>query len=513
MCQPCRGFSSAQRDVACGVGLVLGCGVYSVRDGKLEELTWIDATRTAALIAAREITAREATDAAFGRLQKANGVINAVIHEFPEAAAAAAAEHDRCPRGPFAGVPFLLKDIGAPVAGQPYHLGTSVLRDAGYIAPATSHLGQRFLDAGMVVLGRTNTPELGLMATTEPAAYGATRNPWDLQLSPGGSSGGSAAAIAAGIVPAAHGNDGGGSIRIPASMSGLVGLKSSRGRVSNGPMMGEAWAGLAHEGALTRTVRDAAALLDAIAGYKPGDHYGAPTFTRPLSAEVGQPPGSLRVGFVQALDGYETHADCAAAVAAAVRLLEDLGHQVEDAAPEALQRSAEVLPHLYDIFAPAVALDIEVVEAMVGRAVSAEEFEPRTRDHARRSNAVSAVDHFKTMQSMYAFTRDLESWWDNFDLLVAPVTAQPTLPLSTMVFDENNPDESHAAMLRFIPFTAQFNMSGQPAIALPLYRNAAGLPVGVQLVAAFGREDLLIRVASQLELAAPWSDFRPMITG
>lgn len=479
---------------------------------QLEDLTWIDATETAELIAAREVTSEEAVAAALGRLRKLNDELNAVIHEFPEAALVAAQGHDSKPRGAFAGVPFLLKDIGAPVAGQPYHLGTSVLRDAGYTAPVTSHLGQRFLDAGLVILGRTNTPELGLMATTEPAAYGASRNPWDVRLSPGGSSGGSAAAVAAGIVPAAHGNDGGGSIRIPASMNGLVGLKSSRGRVSNGPMMGEAWAGLAHEGALTRSVRDAAALLDAIAGYAPGDHYGAPSFARPLSAEVGQPPGTLRVGFVHHLDGFETHADCAEAVAVAARLLADLGHRVEDAAPDALQRSADVLPHLYEIFAPAVALDIEVVADMLGRPVSAAEFEPRTQDHARRSSAVSAVDHLKTMQSIYAFARDLESWWNSFDILVAPVTAQPTLPLGTLDFDVSDADEAHAAMLRFIPYTAQFNMSGQPAIALPLHRNSAGLPVGVQLVAAFGREDLLIRVAAQLEAAAPWSGLRPAIS-
>jgi len=194
---------------------------------------------------------------------------------------------------------------------------------------------------------------------------------------------------------------------------------------------------------------------------------------------------------------------------ATAQLLSALGHHVEDASPGALQRSAEVLPLLYEIFAPAVAVDIEMVEAMVGRAVSVDEFEPRTRDHARRSAAVTAVDHLKTLQLIYEFSRDLEAWWREYDLLVAPVTAQPNLPLGALDFDENNPDESHAAMLRFMPFTAQFNMSGQPAIALPLHRTAGGCPVGVQLVAAFGRDELLIRAASQLELTAPWSGFKP----
>lgn len=475
----------------------------------MKELNWLDATETAALIAAGEITSGHAVEAALERMARINPELNAVIHEFPEQARAAAAEQDRHPTGTFAGVPFLLKDIGAPVAGQPYHLGTKVLRDAGYVAPTSSYLGQRFLDAGLVVIGRTNTPEFGLMATTEPHAWGSTRNPWDHGLSPGGSSGGSAAAVAAGIVPAAHGNDGGGSIRIPASMNGLVGLKSSRGRVSNGPSMGEAWAGLAHEGALTRSVRDAAALLDGIAGYMPGDHYGAPSFRRSLSAEVGRPPGALRVGFVHDLDGYATHSDCIAAVSAAARLLSGLGHHVEDTSPAALQRSAEVLPRLYEIFAPAVAVDIEVVQAMVGRPVSAAEFEPRTQDHARRSPGLTAADHLKTMQTIYEFSRDLQAWWLEFDLLVAPVIAQPTLTLGSMNFDESDPDESHAAMLRFIPYTAQFNMTGQPAISLPLHRTASGLPVGVQLVAAFGREDLLVRVASQLEAASPWAGCRP----
>ena len=475
----------------------------------MDDLTWLDATATAKLIADGEISALEATEAALERMARINPDLNAVIHEFPTEARDAAVAQDRNPLGPFAGVPFLLKDIGAPVAGQPYHLGSQPLREAGYVVPVSSHLGQRFLDAGLVVLGRTNTPEFGLMATTEPLAFGATRSPWDHGLSPGGSSGGSAAATAAGIVPAAHGNDGGGSIRIPASLNGLVGLKSSRGRVSNGPAMGEAWCGLAHEGALTRTVRDAAALLDAIVGYEPGDHYGAPAFTRPLSAEVGQAPGRLRVGFLHAVDGYHTHPDCVAAVDTTVKLLGSLGHQVEDSAPAVLRRSADVLQMMYRIFAPAVALDIETVEGMLGRPVAVEEFEPRTQDHARRSAGVSAVDHFKTMQGIYEFARDLESWWTDYDLLVAPVLAQPTLPLGTMVFDPTEPDESHAAMLRFMPFTAQFNMSGQPAIALPMHRTATGLPVGVQLVAAFGREDLLIRIASQLEQAAPWAGFRP----
>ena len=244
----------------------------------MNELTWLDATETAKLIADGEITATEAVAAALERMARINPDLNAVIHEFPSEASDAAAAQDRQLRGAFAGVPFLLKDIGAPVAGQPYQLGSRPLREAGFVAPVSSHLAQRFLDAGLVVLGRTNTPEFGLMATTEPLAFGATCSPWDHALSPGGSSGGSAAATAAGIAPAAHGNDGGGSIRIPASLNGLVGLKSSRGRVSNGPAMGEAWCGLAHEGALTRTVRDAAAMLDAIVGYEPGDHYGAPTF-------------------------------------------------------------------------------------------------------------------------------------------------------------------------------------------------------------------------------------------
>jgi len=477
----------------------------------MNELRWIDATETASLIAGREITASDAVEAALERVARINPDLNAVIHEFPDQARASAAEHDRSPRGPFAGVPFLIKDIGAPIEGQPYHLGTSVLRDAGFVAPVSSHLGQRFLDAGLVVLGRTNTPEFGLMATTEPVAYGATHSPWDPDLSPGGSSGGSAAAVAAGIVPAAHGNDGGGSIRIPASMNGLVGLKSSRGRVSNGPFLGEAWNGLAHEGALTRTVRDAAALLDAIAGYEAGDHYGAPTLTRPLSAEVGRHPGALRIGFMNSLDGFDTHPDCAAAVTAAAALLGSLGHDVEQEAPAALARSAEVLPLIYDIFAPCVEFDLELVGAMVGRTVSPDEFEPRTRDHARRSPGKTAADHLRTMQAIYDFARDVESWWGEFDLLLAPVIAQPSLRLGTWGFDETNPDESHAEMLRFMPYTAQFNMTGQPAIALPLHRTAEGLPVGIQLVAAFGRDDLLIRVASQLESASPWSDHRPQL--
>jgi len=264
---------------------------------------------------------------------------------------------------------------------------------------------------------------------------------------------------------------------------------------------------------LTRTVRDAAALLDAIAGYEVGDAYGAPSLARPLSCEVGVAPGALRIGFVNALDCFDTHPDCTEAVSAAVSLLGSLGHHVEATGPSALSRSVDVLPLLYNIFSPSVEFDIELVGAMVGRPVSLDEFEPRTRDHAARSPGMTAADHLRTMQTIYEFARDLESWWGEFDLLVTPVIAQPSLPLGSWMFDESDPDESHAAMLRFMPYTAQFNMTGQPAIALPLHRTAAGLPVGVQLVAAFGRDDLLIRVASQLESEVAWSDHRPQLPG
>src|SRR5262245_4634829 len=309
------------------------------------DLAALDATAQAELVRRGDVAARELVDAAIARLERLNPQLNAVIHPALERARAAAAAP--LPGGPFRGVPFLMKDIGCSEAGAPYHCGMRFLRDAGWIEREDAYLTRRFRAAGLVSLGRTNMPELALLPRTEPEAYGATRNPWNPAHSAGGSSGGSASAVAAGIVPAAHASDGGGSIRGPASMCGLVGLKPTRGRNSFGPALGERWSGFSAEFVVTRSVRDAAALLDVTAGPMPGDPYFAPPPARPFATAIAQRPPALRIGFLRgAPRAVETHPECLAAVDRAVRLLADLGHRVDAAHPAALDEPEHVLTYV-----------------------------------------------------------------------------------------------------------------------------------------------------------------------
>src|SRR5436305_10681936 len=300
----------------------------------------IDATEQARIIREGEASSSELVDEAIARLKKLNPQLNAVIHPLTDTAREQAA--GELPDGPFRGVPFLVKDYSCYMKGVPVHEGLRPLRDAGYVADHGMWLTQRFRDAGFVILGRTNTPELGILPTTEPVAYGPTHNPWDLDRSPGGSSGGSAAAVAAGVVAAAHANDGGGSIRIPASHCGLVGLKPSRARVSMAPDFGDALGGLVAELAVCRSVRDTAAILDAVQGPVPGDPYAAPPPERPYIEEVGADPGQLRIGFTAspAGGGFESHPECVSAVQPPAKLLESLGHHVEDSHPAELDDQA-----------------------------------------------------------------------------------------------------------------------------------------------------------------------------
>ena len=328
-------------------------------------LAALDATAQAELVRSGELTATEAVQAALDRAEAVNGELNAIIVPRYEAALAEAAAP--LGAGPFAGVPFLLKDLDGVMAGEPLHAGTRFLKERGYVAPVDTEIVARFKAAGLIIIGRTNTPELGLVTTTEPESYGPTRNPWDTTRSTGGSSGGSGAAVAAGIVPMAHAGDGGGSIRIPASECGLFGLKPSRGRITSGPELGEVWAGLVARLAVTRSVRDAAALLDAVAGPGVGDPYWAPPPARPYFTEVGADPGSLRVGLViDPPDGsVRTDGEVAEATRAAGRLVESLGHRVEEAHPSALA-DPTVMGHFLNGFTPWTARELDRLGALAG---------------------------------------------------------------------------------------------------------------------------------------------------
>ena len=474
------------------------------------DLAALDATSQAARVRRGEVSAKELVAAAIDAAERLNPHLNAIIHPRYERALAEAGE--ALGDGPFAGVPMVVKDLGAAMAGEPHHRGTRALRAVGYVAPYDSALWRRFRRAGFIAIGRTNTPELGSTITTEPLAYGPARNPWNLDHSTGGSSGGSAAAVAAAIVAVGHANDGGGSIRIPASECGLVGLKPSRGRVSQAPDLGEGWAGATIDGAVTRTVRDAAAVLDAIAGYEVGDPYTAVPFARPLAEEVGRDPGRLRVGLLDRPPTVPAHPDCVAAVAIAGTLLEELGHEVEVSSPAAMYDPPMLERFLTIMFASSAA-DGADLEAVLGRPLTEDDLEPANLAAIHLGRGVSAVEYLAAVNGQHAWTRQMLSWWHpgphgpGFDLLVSPVIAGPPPPIGWL-----SGPQADERLRELLQYTAQFNVTGQPAVSLPLHWNEAGLPIGVQLVAAHGREDVLVRVAAQLEAAAPWADRLPLVS-
>jgi amidase len=477
--------------------------------GLADETRWMDATDQAALVAKGEVTPSELLEAAIERIEQSNPSLNAVVIEWFDHARSVAADPG-LPDGPFRGVPFLLKDLYTSFAGQTLSNGNAALKEAGKIDAADTTLVARFKAAGLVIAGRTNSSEIGSLPTAQPVAWGPTRNPWALDRTPGGSSGGAAAAVAAGMVPFANASDGGGSIRIPASCCGLVGLKPSQGRITVGPARAEV--GLGVELCVSRTVRDTAGLLDAVRGPGIGDTVIAPAPQRPYLEELGADPGRLRVGLLDIHPrGGFLHEDCVAGVRAAASMLEGLGHIVEPTWPTCLADTT-LTNKFMALWATQLAMAARDFGATLGREVTADDIEPVNWVLIERAQQVSAVDYAAAQAAAWAFRRALQQWWaDGWDLLLSPTVTEPPLLLTEF---ENNPEHPTAPMRRggeFASFTPPFNMSGQPAISLPLYRNAEGLPIGVQLAAAYGREDVLIRVASQLESAHPWVSDHPAI--
>jgi amidase len=472
----------------------------------MPEMTWLDATAQADLVRRGEVSPKELAEAAIARIEAVNPQLDAVIRTRFDAARLEA--DGDLPDGAFRGVPILFKDLGCTVAGEPTAFGVGPMREVAW--PVTSYLAEQFRAAGFVALGRTNVPELGTTVTTEPRSFPPARNPWDPGHSTGGSSGGSAAAVAAGLVPVAHANDGGGSIRIPASECGLVGLKPTRGRVSQGPLTGEAWAGGVADGAVTRTVRDAAGLLDAISNSMPGEPYYPPPLPGPLTREVGADPGRLRIGVLDrpGAEGYLDDPECRAAVAGAALLLEALGHHLEESAPAAMFEP-EFLRHFSTIIAADTEATFQGFEELLGRPIGEDEIERRNAAYRRIGQKLSAVDYLDSRAWFGTWARGMAGWWEDHDLLVTPTVGSPPPELGW--FTAAGPEHEGERVVSFIPYTAQFNMTGQPAISLPLHWTPGGLPVGVQLVAPYGREDLLIRGAGQLERAAPWSDRHPQV--
>ncbi len=463
-----------------------------------------DALGLAKLVRDREIGAAELLETAIARVEAGNPRLNAIVHKLYDQARDSVAAG--LPAGPFTGVPFMLKDLGAFQKGVPCSFGSRLFD--GFIAPVDATITERYQAAGLVVLARTATPELGLNASTEPALQGPTRNPWDPTRSAGGSSGGSAAAVAARMLPAAHATDGGGSIRIPAACCGLFGLKPTRARNPSGPLVGEGWSGMSVGHAVTISVRDSAALLDATHGAALGDPYPAPPVARPFLAEVGADPGKLRIALVTAPpDGMPVHPDCVAAAESAARLCAGLGHVVEPA----------TLPAVPPIFngATGIIVSANLRNALeqrgraLGREPGPQDVERVTWQMAEMGRKYTAAEYAAAVQTIHGIGRTVAPFFARYDVLITPTLAQPPVPLGHLDMMLDDLDVFTARLAAFMPFTPLFNITGQPAASLPLHWNAQGLPIGVQFAARFGDEATLFRLAAQLEAASPWRDCRP----
>lgn len=476
----------------------------------MENYSSLDATALADLVANGEATASELLEAAIMRANACNDEINAIIIEqYQQARETAGGE---LPDGPLRGVPFLTKDLGPVLAGERTYSGMQLLKNLNAAAPEDTFLAQRFRDAGLVNFGRTNTPELGLCPTTEPICDGPTRNPWDLGRTTGGSSGGSAAAVASRIVPVAHGNDGGGSLRIPASACGIVGLKPSRGRISSGPLFGEAWHGLATEGVMGWSVRDIAAFMDMMSGFVPGDPYTALPFATPCVEQIQTPPGKLRIAFMvdRPWQSGPLHSDCKAAVEHAVQLLTTLGHQVSEGAPDAYQDTTGI-DNLFTIVETHTHATLDMMGQQLGHPINEDQVEPYTWYCAERGRQVSAAQYLQTVDSLHLWCRRMAAFWSDYDVLLTPTLGEPPAELGDLAGAQPDPARTRARHYDFMPYTPAQNATGDPAISLPVYWNDDNLPIGVQLVALHGQEGLLLQVARQLEDAAPWRDRVPPI--
>lgn len=471
-----------------------------------KETRWLDATAQAALVAQGEVSALELLDAAIERIEALDPLLCAVPLRWWDEARAAAAEVRPGPA--FAGVPFLVKDLGVHVRGQVLTDGNAALAAARPISDHDATLVERQRAMGLVIAGRTTSSELGSLPVTESDAFGATRNPWAPDRTPGGSSGGAAAAVAAGLVPMAHGSDGGGSIRIPASCCGLFGLKPSQGRITMGPDRTETAVGVDH--VLTRSVRDSAAMLDATAGPGVGDVVTAPAPGRPFLDEVGADPGRLRIGLLDAHPrGEALDPEVVVAVREAAALLQSLGHHVEHGHPAALG-DPDTAARYGLLRSPAVAASLDRIAAVLGRPLGEGDVQGVNTIQADFGRTITGVQMVEAELAAARTRRAVHAWWtEGWDLLLTPTLAELPLPIGTIDPNAADPMASLYRAGAFVPFTPLFNSTGQPAVSLPLHWTDDGVPVGVQLVAAYGREDLLLRVSAQLEAARPWADRHP----
>jgi amidase len=472
-----------------------------------KEYASFDGLTLGRMVRDREITPHELMEAAIARAEKQNPKLNAIVFKDYDRALRTARDHTPGD-APFEGVPLLLKDIMGDCAGMP-------TRSACAFIPATplptdAEVVARYKRAGFIPFAKTNAPELGIPPVTESRLYGAARNPWNLERTPGGSSGGSAAAVAAGIVPVAHGNDGGGSIRIPAACCGLVGLKPTRGRISLAPNLGDILGGLVVEHVLSRTVRDSAAALDATAGPMPGDPYFPPAPSVPYLSEASTPPKRLRIAFsTENPLGGSFHEDCVEAARSAAKLCAQLGHEVEEAAP---QLNYQVLAQLFDtIYAAGVALSIDAAQMLTGAEPAPERFETFTWNLYQRGKQVSASQYLVAQSLLQQAARQFAAFFESHDVFVTPTLGQPPLKIGTIDFMSPATTLLDEKIVNFAVACPVYNITGQPAISLPLHWNREGLPVGVMFGGRYGDEAGLLQLAGQLEQAQPWIHRKPPI--
>lgn len=490
------------------------------------EYTRYDGLGLAELVRNRDVSPAELVETAIGHIEAVNPQLNAVIHTLYDQARAAAARP--LPPGPFSGVPFLLKDLVALIAGVPISAGSRAIH--GLVPDYDSTMIERFRAAGLVFVGKTNTPELGVAVVTEPELYGPTHNPWDLKRSPGGSSGGSAAAVAARLVPVASGSDGGGSLRIPASACGVFGLKPTRGRTPCGPDRGDLWSGLAIEHVISRSVRDSAAMLDVAAGSDPGAPYHAPAAARPFLDEVGVDPGRLRIAFTtRSLLGSHVARECVDGVEQTARLLADLGHDVEEAQPT-IDRGPFVHGFL-TIVAVQVAAELDELSRFRRQSLAGL-IEPITRALELFGRSVTAPELEGTMRLLHRASRTIGAFFGQYDVLLTPTLSTPPLltgglqptPVEHAMLRTMSVLRAGSLMKRFkliekmapkvfdyAGFSAVFNVTGQPAMSVPLVWSQDGLPIGMQFAGRYGDEATLLRLAAQLEAARPWADRCPPV--
>jgi amidase len=460
----------------------------------------------AGLVRAGDVSARELVQTSLDRIEAVNPALNAFVDVFAEEALAAADEVASGDERPLAGVPVAIKN-NVPMAGKRLTFGSNFMGD--FAVPFDANVVTRLREAGAIVVGTTTLPEWGIQPVTETRRFGATRNPWDTGRTPGGSSGGAAAAVASGMVPLAHGNDGGGSIRIPAACCGLVGLKPTRGRISQAPAVGEQF--LSTDGVLTRTVGETAAALDLLAGPVLGDASWAPPPPEPFAEAAAREPSGLRIALAldPPLEGVELDPDCAAAAREAAALLEELGHHVEEV--PTLVQPTEVMRTFTAVFGPMNCSQMAVGVAIQGREPGEEDMERLSLWLWERSRAIDAVTAYGANIQLQAIARAIVTWAAPYDAVLTPALAQPPVEIGALDPDAPDPERTFAAAGAFTPYAAMGNITGQPAIVLPLSRRDDGLPIGVHLVGRPAEEGPLLALAAQVEAARPWADRRPSL--